>query len=528
MPPSVLSALACTLFFSLVACGGDDASKNGANSDGYGDGTQPVNIDTAELEHTSGGQSWTVLVYMVADNNLEPFALLDIEEMINVGSNDNFHLVLELDRAPGYTDDGIAGIANFENTKRFLVKKGSLQELDDLGEINTGDPTNLANFVTWGAKAYPSDKLGIILWDHGSAWPGFGADETSDFDGLTLTELAGGFSTGLGDANLSSFNLIGFDACLMGSLETALALRPFGEYLVGSEELEPGHGWDYTAFAKSAAMPSVNATDLGKQIIDGYKSQANSDDWQDGSNITLALVDLYNLKAIERSLRDLQSAYKDDDSTKIARVRQTTLEFGVQPNPQDSAGMIDLSSFATGLVAEVSALVTPASALVNNVKAAVVYSVAGSALATAKGLSVYWPAYASYYNTDYDKLSQMTYWRKFLDSVQAATSSVTKVEFIRPQDVVVQAVQSSYLFAGQLTASSAPSAVAAGLYYGYTDYDSGTKFILGDTSGLVQDDIAGALWDFTVLTMTQGSSIAPVYYSFAVNSDGGATASIPF
>ena len=41
------------------------------------------------------------------------------------------------------------------------------------------------------------------------------------------------------------FEMIGFDSCLMGGLETACALCDYSDYLIVSEDFESGSGWEY-------------------------------------------------------------------------------------------------------------------------------------------------------------------------------------------------------------------------------------------------------------------------------------------
>lgn len=41
----------------------------------------------------------------------------------------------------------------------------------------------------------------------------------------------------------ATFELIGFDACLMSSIEIASRLQGVARYMVASEEIEPEWGW---------------------------------------------------------------------------------------------------------------------------------------------------------------------------------------------------------------------------------------------------------------------------------------------
>jgi hypothetical protein len=45
----------------------------------------------------------------------------------------------------------------------------------------------------------------------------------------------------------AQLDIIGFDACLMSMWEIGSVLSPYAKHLLGSELLEPGTGWDYSA-----------------------------------------------------------------------------------------------------------------------------------------------------------------------------------------------------------------------------------------------------------------------------------------
>src|SRR5690606_22703317 len=146
-------------------------------------------------------------------------------------------------------------------------------ELQDLGEGNMGDPATLADFIAYGLENYPADRGALDVWDHGGAWPGFGPDDSHGVV-LTLPEIAQGLQGGLARAGRQELTMIGFDACLMATYEVAMITRPFGEYLLASEELEPGHGWDYAALRVLRDDPSTDPVTLGRAIADGFQAQA--------------------------------------------------------------------------------------------------------------------------------------------------------------------------------------------------------------------------------------------------------------
>ena len=88
-----------------------------------------------------------------------------------------------------------------------------------------------------------------------------------------------------------AFDFIGFDACLMANTETALMLAEHADYLIASEETEPGIGWYYTdwlsALSKNTSMSTVQ---LGKNIADSFVSRCQQQ--TPGQGATLSVIDL--------------------------------------------------------------------------------------------------------------------------------------------------------------------------------------------------------------------------------------------
>lgn len=105
---------------------------------------------------------WTVLVYLAGDNNLDAAGVIDLQEMKSVGSSESLNVVAQFDRS-----------GKHGTTKRFRLRKGTpvaSDAVDDLGETNSGDPSVLFDFLSWGADAYPADHYLVSLWNHGAGW----------------------------------------------------------------------------------------------------------------------------------------------------------------------------------------------------------------------------------------------------------------------------------------------------------------------------------------------------------------------
>lgn len=107
-----------------------------------------------------------------------------------------------------------------------------------------GDPLTLSSFLNYGFDFFPADSYSLILWDHGGGPVlGYGVDENFR-DLLTLDELSEALEDSVG-AHMTKLEWIGFDACLMSSLEVASVLAPYANYMIASQETEPGWGWNY-------------------------------------------------------------------------------------------------------------------------------------------------------------------------------------------------------------------------------------------------------------------------------------------
>ena len=92
------------------------------------------------------------------------------------------------------------------------------------------------------------------MWNHGAGY------KEAFVDGNTVLTLKDVVS-GIRDSNVH-LDLLGFDACLMGMHEVAYATRGLANYLVGSEEVEPGAGYPYDAVLSGlSANTKIEARD---------------------------------------------------------------------------------------------------------------------------------------------------------------------------------------------------------------------------------------------------------------------------
>jgi hypothetical protein len=515
-----LALAAATVCALAAACdfvddeGGADGGLGGGVGSGGGAGGGVATVP--DKPHSTGGSSWTVLVYMVADNDLEPFALQDLVEMMQVGSKTGLNLVVQVDRAEGYAADAVGGLPNFTGAKRLLVRAGSLQELSDLGEVNMADPATLSSFLSWGLGAYPADRTALVFWDHGGGWTGFGLDEASGNQLLRLPQIEAGISQGLRTANSKPLALVGFDACLMATWEVSLTLAPHAEYLLASEETEPGHGWDWRALAVLAQNPATDTPTLGLRVLQAYQAQAVEEKTAD--NITLSLIDLYRLGTLGRAIDAVTKAFDGTppSATAFGRGQERAQKFGDSPEPARALNLVDLGSLVQETAKEAAPVSSVQQQLATALSSAVVHHVEGAAKRGAKGMAVYFPPDSRYYDQGYEAIPAAAEWRAFLKSYFGTSNgSTAKPVFTNPNHLADTGFDTDGALAvqGTLAADGASSVARAVLYEGIVDGNS--LIVVGEEPALYGGTSVAGTWDLSVLSLSQGSNVGYGYSSFS-------------
>lgn len=362
---------------------------------------------------------WTFMVYMDGDNDLEESAIVDLNEMEISGSTSNVNIVVQLDRVPGHDDSN----GDWTGTKRFYVTKDDdwqmihSDEIQNMGEVNMGDPNTLAEFVEWAATSYPAEQYALIIWDHGGGWQSVANDDTDDEAGITMPELKTALSTIQSNTGIK-FDLIGFDTCLMGQLEVDHLIAPYANIRVASEELEPGDGWDYEpTLIALTANPAMNAEQLAKQIIDDFKNYYAT--VQKDETITLSAVDLSQVDAVVSAVDTLSQKVNVDMTGTWQEVGYSRAYAETYSKGCDSHGYIDLVDFAKILKQKSAdpSVKSAAEKVIEAVNRAVIYEMHGTEHPHSHGTTIYFVEDDTLYDRNYETavdFAKETAWDEFL------------------------------------------------------------------------------------------------------------------
>lgn len=405
---------------------------------------------------------WTFMVYMAGFNNLSTFAATDLNELRKVGSTDDVKIAVFSKRLGRAAQQLIVG------------RDGRDERPETLGNVDSGDPQTLLDFIRWATDTAPAERYALVVWNHGSGWQPDDLEQLyaevrarSGDSGVTPRELGvrsnqsigrGLFSTSIqrvlelptaGERAIASDDgtghsmdtvelgrvlttahselnaplaLLGMDACLMSAAEVAYEVKDHVEAIVGSEELEPGDGWPYTQIMDDlTAEPDMDGAALGAVIVDRYieSYERREREWP----VTQCAVSTAHTSAFAEALNELADALvqhmQQTGSTQhVLRAQGRAVGF--------TGDLIDVGTFCRALQAGgVDRDVKAAAAGMLDVLTSGGYVVAedhrGATVEGCLGVTVYFPkplAPISRYYADLQFAGQG--WDDFLDSYQRA------------------------------------------------------------------------------------------------------------
>ena len=328
-----------------------------------------------------GTDTVTLMVYMCGTDLESKYGMAtnDLNEMLHAELNDDrINVIVETGGTKTWKN---SVMANNTNQRWRVTNKGLLALDKNVGRKSMTDPNTLSDFIKYCKNNYPADRYMLIFWDHGGgALTGYGYDQVVSGSSMTLDKI----NKALRDGGVK-FDFIGFDACLMATLETALVTEQYADYLIGSEETEPGCGWYYTnwltALSKNTA---INTVTLGKTIVDDFNDVCKKNNA--GDSTTLSVTDLAEFagtvpEAFSAFAANISEMLDGDEYETVANARSGAREYGV------SSGInhVDLIHLATRIGT------ADANKLVQALEGCIKYNRSSKSMANSYGLSIYFP-----------------------------------------------------------------------------------------------------------------------------------------
>lgn len=325
--------------------------------------------------------SVTILVYMCGTDleSQQGMATSDLKEMANATIGENVNLIVYTGGCNRWRNNVISSSVN----QIYRISDGKFECLvKDAGRASMVNPDTLASFIQFGKENFPANRMCLIFWDHGGgSVSGYGYDEKV---GHSQSMTLAGINSALSKAG-TKFDFIGFDACLMATVENGLMLGQYADYMIASEETEPGVGWYYTNWltklSRNTSMPTIQ---IGKMIADDFVEVCSRQ--CRGQATTLSVVDLAELQAtVPKELKefsvDTNGLIQNKEYKVVSKARSKTREFA----QQSRIDQIDLVDFAKNMGTG------EGEDLAKALQEAVKYNRTGGNISNAYGLSIYFP-----------------------------------------------------------------------------------------------------------------------------------------
>lgn len=372
------------------------------------------------------GRKWTVMVFMNADNDLEGFGVQDINELEQLPNSDEVTIIALMDRSAGFNSSN----GNWTDTRRFVIRhdndpitmtsarspaEGGQAEL--LGELDTGSPVVLRQFIEYCLANYPADHYLVDLWNHGAGWRdrstrGVLYDDTNRTFVSTL-ELPSGLDVG------QRLDVLAFDASLMQMVEVAYQIRRQTAIVVGSEESPPGYGYPYDdILAPLIANPGMTPEALARNIVEVYLAVEGQ-----RSQVTQSALWTDRLAQVRDAVNLLSSALANRSgvfANELASARNSTQRYGFgDPQYEGNRDLLHFAQLAASATGDAQIINGASQVALALDQALIAEGDRGAAEANSHGLAIFLPNQAGWRSlrSDYRELDwgQDAQWDEWLD-----------------------------------------------------------------------------------------------------------------
>ncbi len=412
-------------------------------------------------------KEWTIVVYMAADNDLELFSRRNLAQLVSLGSNSRITLLVQLDTK-------IAGGKKI--TKRYYIEPNRLviTNQNQTG-MDSGSPDTLIDCMRW-ASTYRAHHFMLILWNHGTGiidigkprglnpsllfnfnplsnlieldrsipFLDFATAPLIDPRGICFDDSTGNYLTNqkleyalqviTQDILKKKIDIIGFDACLMSMIEIANIVRDYAHFMVSSQEVELGTGWDYQLAFAPLINKKMTPLELARTIVFSYETayiKITPDYTQSAIDLSSIQELEFNVYEVAHLLTIMLTHQQDKsvrDTVRMCRHNQLCTHF-------DEPSYIDLHHFYINLLNNLQKMKVHHNSQTKNIqtrlktllqegalliKKSVQANVTGKNLSNATGISIYFPEHGIHGSYRRTKFAAGGEWLNFLSAILVA------------------------------------------------------------------------------------------------------------
>ena len=334
---------------------GADPGAAGTGGDGPTTPDEPPSLE--ELAEEPAAQvPWTILVYGHGDHNLSYALYRDMQEMAAAQLGDVVQLVVLADWDSSQVIAGVEPPALFpEGLQLYRIAGGGVDPelIGQAPEANLDNPLEVAEIVRAVFAALPSERRGLILWDHGGSWSGGFGGDSQDGTALSVSPMsadavAEAVRSGIAAAGVTEakpFDFIAFDTCLMSGAEVAFPFVDLTDTYIAAAEIDYGAGWNYEAtLTYFAANPAAPMADLAVAEVGHWDVHHASNGINDALLRSHAALDLARMDAFASAAEGLATALEATESFDFTELARSAF-FAVSPY----SSQFDQSAMEPGL-----------------------------------------------------------------------------------------------------------------------------------------------------------------------------------
>ena len=296
--------------------------------------TEEVPMESVD-EETRQIAKWSVLVYLVADNDLDQYTEEDFQELKDGGSSDSVNVLILVDRL-------------YDDAYLYYIKDNDMVELESLGEVNMGDPETLKWFVEYSDTNFPAEHMLLYFWDHGTPTGGVGVDTTlpgsepgSDWDWLSHHEMISALAG-------HHLDVIACDECSIGQMETLYEYASNGldvDYVVASESYIGWRGFSYDKIHQRLVLdPDMGALDLSMVIVEEFTNLFSVAPFKSEILTTQSVFDMSKIIPLGDAVTAMADALAKDIDSHRDIIKEAQLE-SIMPWGARLESWIDMPTF---------------------------------------------------------------------------------------------------------------------------------------------------------------------------------------
>jgi len=396
-------------------------------------------IDITEQTHNKathrfGYAQKLVMIYMAADNDLRSFAIRNIRQLMNAGSNEPYmHIIVHLD---------IRDAQGSKITRHYYILEDDYIVLNEndptTQQMDSGDPNTLISFVKFCIDSFDAQEYILIFWDHGTGYldpaqhnrmnttelfsfnPATHKLELdrSEFNSYSWPEDQRGVCWDQSTRNYLTaqkvdyalnacvnylgrpFDIIAFDACLMGMIEIADLISPYAKISLASEEAILGTGFDYANTFKPIREEEISVPYFAQHVVNVFDETYNriTQDYElSALDLSMIAPITANIDEIATLLKGLLTSQKRETVKRALKVaRSNTVHF-------NEPGYLDLYDLYKNILAQThnfkthyhsnrkDSLEVKLREGMDLIEQCIIAHCAGSKLNQSRGLSIYFP-----------------------------------------------------------------------------------------------------------------------------------------